>query len=171
MLSKIFQRGFLGATKNCLSFGANRVFSNEYSPYIPGGGLEKLQGGFKEESFFKLNDVKLMLKMREQTLRGSGYDTSDINIAIAEVDRLQRDTENEVHRQHSLMNKQKNCMEELYFLVEETMNLHKLEQKMRVEVEQKLRDERAMKERQRASAELANQMEAMPKMRKAPVFK
>ncbi|XP_017488697.1 PREDICTED: uncharacterized protein LOC108376947 [Rhagoletis zephyria] len=170
MLARIFRRHLLGAPENFLGFCANRCFGNEYSPYIPGGGLEKLQGGFKEESYFKLNDLKLMLKMREQTLRGSGYDTTDINVAIAQVNQLERDTEMEAHRQQGLMNKQKNCMEELFFLAEETMNLRRLETKMRAQLEQKLRDELAAKKRQRADAELANGMESLPQMPNAPMF-
>ncbi|XP_036234139.1 uncharacterized protein [Bactrocera oleae] len=147
-----------------MHFCANRRFTNEYSAHIPGGGLEKLAGCFKEESYFNMNDLKLLLKMREQTLRGAGYDTTDMNNVIDEIEEL--DNVTPAHRQQSLMNKHKNCMEELYFLTEESMNLRRLEQKMHLEAEQKMRDDIAL-ENSRRALQFSNQAEAMSKIRNA----
>ncbi|XP_011207565.1 uncharacterized protein LOC105229161 [Bactrocera dorsalis] len=162
MLARIIKRGLLGAQQNFPSFCANRHFTNEYSAHIPGGGLEKLAGCFKEESYFKLQDLKLLLKMREQTLRGAGYDTSEMNTAIEEIEEFDQLTA--AHRQQSFMNKHKNCMEELYFLTEESMNLRRLEQKMHLEAEQKMREDIALENRRRA-LQFSNEAEAMAKIR------
>ncbi|XP_011190923.1 uncharacterized protein LOC105217564 [Zeugodacus cucurbitae] len=162
MLARIIKSGILGAQQNFPSICANRLFTNEYSAHIPGGGLEKLSGCFKEESYFNLNDLKLLLKMREQTLRGAGYDTTEMNSVIEEIEELRPLTE--AHRQQSFMNKHKNSMEELYFLTEESMNLRRLEQKMQIEAEQKLREDMALERSQRAT-QFSNQVEAMANLR------
>ncbi|XP_004525959.1 uncharacterized protein LOC101450841 isoform X1 [Ceratitis capitata] len=166
MLARIFQRGLSGAQQNCLGLFSNRKPSNEYSPHLPGGGLEKLAGCFKEENYFKLNDWKLLLKMREQTLRGAGYDTTEMNHVIEQLNEMDHLV---THHNQSLMNKHKNCMEELYFLnevrLEETMNLRRLEKKMHAELEQKLREQQKLESTRRAAEQLANTMETLPTMR------
>ncbi|XP_067634231.1 uncharacterized protein [Eurosta solidaginis] len=169
MLSRYIQRSLSGANKNLLGSCAIRYFNNEYSPFIPGGGLEKLQGGFKEESYFKLNDYKLMLKVREQAMRNEGYDTSELKDVISRVSHWQ--SHYEPHHQQGLMNKHKNSGEELFFLTEEAENLRRLENKMRSELHQKFLEGLKMRSAHMIEDEHADKMETFPKMRQIPDYK
>lgn len=77
--------------------------------FLWGGGLEKLQGGLKEEEYFSSLAQNLMFKM--------GTKKDDVDY-LPNWDEFQKTLDNASPSSSSCMNKHKNALEEAFFLNE-----------------------------------------------------
>lgn len=92
------------------------IFSDAHQTFI-GGGLEKFQGGIKEEKYFLSQNNELILKMREQgaKLKCEKSQQSDSEFSEAAE---KKSSDYLAFRETSSPNKHKNFQEEAFFLHE-----------------------------------------------------
>ncbi|XP_059226096.1 uncharacterized protein LOC106087676 [Stomoxys calcitrans] len=95
-----------------------RSFSDNSKLSSIGGGLEKLQGGLKEETYFQTQNYDLINKIREQ---GSKLKCES---CINEWPAFEKVLESAVPTKTALrescsVNRHKNCLEEAFFLEEQ----------------------------------------------------
>ncbi|XP_037825627.1 uncharacterized protein LOC119613675 isoform X2 [Lucilia sericata] len=90
---------------------------NEKTSIVIGGGLEKPQGGLKEEKYFCNQNLDLMAKLRQQ---GTKLKCEDVLNDWKEFEKVLGTTnESKALRESCSLNKHKNCLEEAFFLNEQ----------------------------------------------------
>ncbi|EDW32044.1 GL11440 [Drosophila persimilis] len=128
-----------GLLQRRLSLSALRpIYQKNYSDtkspnlYMWGGGLGKLQGGFKEEEYFTTVNLNLIGKMRGKK-------------AIAEFlpnwDEYHKAIANDALYNTALMNKHKNVREEAFFMSETADNFKILQGRNKEEGKSTLEDD------------------------------
>ncbi|KAH8356296.1 hypothetical protein KR200_006396 [Drosophila serrata] len=103
-------------------------YSEEKKPpalFFWGGGLEKLQGGLKEEEYFTSLTQNLMFKMG----------TKKDDAGLPNWDEFQKTLDNASLCSSSCMNKHKNALEEAFFLNETADNMKILHDRVQEEPE------------------------------------
>ncbi|XP_065370444.1 uncharacterized protein LOC135962445 [Calliphora vicina] len=94
----------------------NRKF-NAKTPVVIGGGLEKPQGGLKEEKYFCNQNNDLIAKLREQ---GTTLKCENCISDWKEFEKVLRASDDRTAlRETCALNKHKNCLEEAFFLNEQ----------------------------------------------------
>uniref|UniRef100_A0A1A9UQT8 Uncharacterized protein n=1 Tax=Glossina austeni TaxID=7395 RepID=A0A1A9UQT8_GLOAU len=102
------------------SVSKRNIFSDAQQTFI-GGGLEKFQGGIKEEKYFLSQNNELILKMREQgaKLKCEKSHQSDCDLSDAAG---KKSSDYLAFRETCSPNKHKNFQEEAFFLHEAVLN-------------------------------------------------
>ncbi|KAL9874279.1 uncharacterized protein LOC119640285 [Glossina fuscipes] len=114
-MSRYFRHS-LGRLRSAVS--KRNIFSDAQQIFI-GGGLEKFQGGIKEEKYFLSQNNELILKMREQGAKLKCEKSHQRESELSEATE-KKSSDYLALKETCSPNKHKNFQEEAFFLHEQT---------------------------------------------------